>query len=90
MPDATPVRHYTRVPLEVAAVRWDGSNVEEMTALLGSHFDTYDDDAGVLTSKYSSWVPLDPGDWVVLGPGGSVSVMDADDFAATFVEADRD
>lgn len=78
-------RRFTRKPLEVAAVQWTGSNPEELTALLGGHFGMYDgDDVEVLTSKHSSWTPIERGDWAVLGPGGSVAVMDDDDFTAMF------
>lgn len=85
MPDTATARLYARKPLEVAAVQWTGSNPQEMTALLGSHFNMYDaDDAEVLTTKHSSWTPIEPGNWAVLGPGGSVSVMDDDDFTAMF------
>jgi len=86
MPETT-ARRFTRLPLEVAAVQWTGSNPQEMTALLGNHFDMHDaDDVEVLTTKHSSWTPIEPGNWAVLGPGGSVSVMDDADFTATFAE----
>jgi hypothetical protein len=89
----TAARRYTRLPIEVAAVEWTGANAAEMTAFLGALFD-YDPEAdgaecaAVLTSKHASWQYVYPGWRALLGPGGSVSVMDGDDFTAMFVAVD--
>jgi hypothetical protein len=81
----TAARRYARQPLDVAALQYTGANAAGMTAFLGAHFEMYGgDDAEVLTTKHWSWTPIEPGNWAVLGPGGSVSVMDDDDFTAMF------
>lgn len=84
MPDTTTARHYVRVPLEVAAVQWTGSNPDELAALLGAHFAEFKTGPAVLTRF--GWTPLHVSNVAVLGPGGAVSLMSAEDFLAEYEE----
>lgn len=88
---------FRRRPTVVEAIRWTGSNVAEMRAFAGNHFDTIDpedrgDDpdntAQVLDRLHSSWIGLGDGDWVVRDANGVMWPVKADVFAETYEAVD--
>jgi hypothetical protein len=88
MPDTATGRRFTRRPIEVVALPYDGANEAEMAGFLGGHFGVFKGEAAVLTRN--GWKAIYATDVAVLGPGGTVDVMEAADFAAEYAEADRD
>lgn len=79
-------KRYRSRPVEtfdVAAAKWDGSNADELTELLGACFQADEHGARVLTDG-GIWTPLHVGDFAYIAPGAVIGVWDGAKFTALF------
>lgn len=90
------VAKYRKLPIEVEAVRWTGSNLSEMASFAGAMFqengpeDQAEDPemtAQIYDELHSTWVSLRTGDWVLRGIKGEFYPCAAEVFQATYQSA---
>lgn len=91
---------FRKIPVEVDAVQWLGSNAAELNVFAGANFNTLDpedrvncDDpeatAQILDGLHSTWVLLRDGDFIVRGVQGEFYPVRLDVFEATYEEVPR-
>ena len=84
---------YRKIPVEIEAVRFDGTNVGEMLAFTDGRFMAVDvedrgDDpeivAAVFDVLHSTWIGVKIGQWIIRGVQGEFYPCDPDVFTATY------
>ena len=84
---------YRKIPVEIEAVRFDGTNVGEMLAFTDGRFMAVDvedrgDDpeivAAVFDVLHSTWIGVKIGQWIIRGVRGEFYPCDPDVFASTY------
>jgi hypothetical protein len=84
---------FRKVPVVIEAIRYDGSNHDEINTWTGGRFHQVDaedrgDDpditAQVLDVLHSTWVGVKDGQWVIRGVQGEFYPCDATVFGATY------
>lgn len=90
-----PIIRARKKPVDVAALRWTGENLEEMQAFVGPEpvtheagfrtFDTAPQPRGHVWAKLErGWIPCPVGHWVIRGVAGEFYPCDPDVFAETY------
>jgi hypothetical protein len=90
---------FRKKPIEVEAVRWTGSNAEEVRALAGTLFDVLDEQdrassddpeatAQIYDALHSTWVLVQTGDWIIKGVQGEFYPCRTEVFEATYEVAE--
>lgn len=88
---------FRKIPVEIEAVRWTGSNESELESFTSSNFVVNDSEdraqsgdpeatASVFDRLHSTWVLVYDGDWIIRGVQGEFYPCRPDVFAATYVE----
>ena len=82
---------YTRKPLTVRAVQFDGTNFDEVHEFVESGYSDGDPEAedesqrlGILTYPHSSWMGVEKDDWVIWFHESAYGVMTDDEFRMDF------
>jgi hypothetical protein len=93
------IRTYRKIPIELQAVQFTGSNFDEVHELTGPdkfahavdlrHFVRFEDDdivAGVWDHLHSTWVGVKPGQWIMKGTEGEHWPVNEAVFAKSYEE----
>lgn len=78
---------FTKKPVTIEAVRWDGTNVKEVLDFMAWRNASHDDHEGLRIHTLEGTHQATPGDWIIKGVQGEFYPCKPDIFAATYSPA---
>lgn len=78
------IRMYVKKPIPIAAVQWNGENIDEVSAFIGENITQYNNTLTIKTLEGDMWAAV--GDYILRGVNGEFYPCKEEIFKKTYDE----